>query len=75
MDLITAVFQAIGQSITAFAQNLASAFTSITSMFWTPGVGEASGSLTVLGILVLLTAGVSLCVFAFTFIYKLVRRA
>lgn len=72
--MISAIFEAIGQSITAFAQNLANAFTSITSMFITEGTGGAY-SLTVLGTATLITAGVSLVVFAFTFLYKLIRRA
>lgn len=72
--MIQVIFQAIGESITAFAQNLASAFTSITSMFLTSGTG-GSYELTVLGTATLITAGVSLVVFAFTFLYKLIRRA
>lgn len=71
--MIAVIFDAIGQSITAFASCLASAFTSITSMFV-----DTSGTtpvLSTLGILTLVTAGVSLVVFAFTFLYKLIRRA
>ena len=73
--MISAIFEAIGQTITAFAQNLASAFSSITSMFWTEGNGTTGGSLTTLGIATLITAGVALVVFAFQFIYRLIRRA
>lgn len=71
--MINAIFSAIGDSISAFAGALSSAFGGITEMFYdstasTPG-------LTPLGIVTLITAGVALVVFAFTFVYKLIRKA
>lgn len=71
--MIQAIFAAITESITAFANCLGQSFTSITSMFITTS-GETT-TLTTLGIATLITAGVSLVVFAFRFIYRLIRRA
>lgn len=73
--MIDAIFDAIGDSVTAFTANLGTAFSGITSMFYDPTANTGAGALTPLGIVTLITAGVALVVFAFTFIYKLIRRA
>lgn len=76
MDIIAAIFETIGATITAFAENMASAFTSITGMFWVEPTGtETVGHLSTLGVFTLITAGISVLIFAFTFIYRLIRRA
>lgn len=72
--MISVIFETITTSVTSFASALGSAFTSITSMFLSSGTG-GTYELTVLGTATLITAGVSLVVFAFTFLYKLIRRA
>lgn len=71
--MISAIFQAVGDAITAFATNIASAVQSVTSMF----VTESSGtySLTVLGTLLLIAVGVGLVFWAFRLIKGLVKRA
>lgn len=71
--MINAIFQAVGDAITAFATNIASAVQSVTSMF----VTESSGtySLTVLGTLLLIAVGVGLVFWAFRLIKGLVKRA
>lgn len=71
--MITAIFGAIGDSITAFSGNLSSAFSGITDMFYDTTL--ATPALTPLGIVTLLTAGISIVIFAFTFIYRLIRKA
>lgn len=73
--MINSIFETIGQSIQGFMGNLTSVFSSITSLFWTPGTGSEGGQLTLLGIVLLITAGVSLTVFAFRFIASHLRRA
>ena len=73
--MISEIFETIGESITGFMGNLTSVFGSITSLFWTPGTGSDPGSLTLLGVVLLITAGVALCTFAFNFIASHIRRA
>ena len=71
--MIQAIFQAIGDSTTAFTANLSSAFSGITAMFYDSTA--STPALTPLGIVTLITGGIALVIFAFTFIYKLIRRA
>lgn len=53
ISLITAVF-------TEVFSWLKTAITSVLAIFYTPGVGDAAGSLTVLGILALIALAVSI---------------
>lgn len=71
--MISAIFGAVGDAITAFAQCIASSVTSVTSMF----VAESSGTytLTTLGTLLLIAVGVGLVFWAFRLIKGLVKRA
>lgn len=71
--MISEIFQTIGEAITAFAQALASGVTSITSMFYTPGSGSDPGSMTFLGTLLLIAAGVGIVYWAFYLIRNLLR--
>ena len=73
--MISEIFSTIGQSIQGFMGNLTSVFSSITSLFWTPATEGTGGSLTLLGVVLLITAGVALCTFAFNFIASHIRRA
>lgn len=50
---VTAVFAAMGEWLAKFIPTL-------ISLFWTPGTGEAAGSLTFLGILSLCSLSVSI---------------
>lgn len=70
--MISDIFQAVGDAVTAFAQALASSIGSVTSMFYT--TGENAG-LTVLGTLILIVVGVGLVYWAFRLIKGLLRRA
>lgn len=73
MEIITLIFQAIGQAVTSFAQALASSVTSVTSMFYTAGSGSDPGSLTFLGVLLCIAGGVGLVYFAYKTIRGLIK--
>lgn len=66
-SMITAIFQAIGQAITAFGGVIGNGFSSAVALFWN---GTA---LTDTGILMLIGAGVALVWFAVALIMKLIR--
>lgn len=66
-NMVSAIFTAIGNAITAFAGILGNAFSSMVSLFWN---GTA---LTDVGVLLLIGAGVGLVWGAFAFIRALVR--
>lgn len=71
--MINAIFGAVGDAITGFAQCVASGVTSVASMF----VTESSGtySLTMLGTLLLIAVGAGLVFWAFRLIKGLIKRA
>lgn len=73
MEIITLIFQAIGQAVTSFAQALASSVTSVTDMFYTAGSGSNPGQLTFLGVLLCVAGGVGLVYFAYKTIRGLIR--
>ena len=73
MEIITLIFNAIGQALTAFASQLANAVTSVTAMFYTPGSGSDPGQLTFLGVLLCIAGGVGLVYFAYKTIRGLIR--
>lgn len=70
--MISAIFEAVGQAISAFSTALASGISSVTSMFYQ--TGENAG-LTTLGTLLLIAVGVGLVFWAFRLIKGLVKRA
>ena len=71
--MISDIFSTIGQAVTAFANQLASAITSITALFYTPGESGAAGQMTFLGTLLLIAAGVGLVYWAFYVVRNLLR--
>lgn len=70
--MIGEMFSVIGEAITSFASSLASAFTAITTLFYTPGVDNAPGEFTFLGTLALIGVGVGLVYLAYRVIRKLI---
>lgn len=70
MNIISDIFTAVGQAITAFTTNLSSAVSGITSMFYTSG---ENGGLTFLGLLLCIALGVGLVYWAFRLIKSLIK--
>ncbi len=63
------VFTEVWQSLVTFLTGL---FTNISALFYTPASGSGSGSLTFIGTLALITAGVSLILLVFNLIRSFV---
>lgn len=70
MNIITDIFSAVGQALTAFTTNLSNAVSGVTSMFYTTGEG---GGLTFLGLLLCIAMGVGLVYWAFRLIKSLIK--
>lgn len=70
---VSDVFKVIGDAVTAFIGVLSNGISSIVSIFYTAGTGDAPGSFTFIGILLLIGAGVGLVYWVFYLIMKLCR--
>lgn len=75
MQIVTDLFAVIGGAISNFATSLASAITSVTGMFYTPGTDGGAGSFTFLGVLLLVTIGIGIVYWSFRLIKSLVHKA
>lgn len=62
--MINAITQVWGQVVSYITSN----FSNITALFWTPASGEVAGSLTFVGTLAVIMAGVSLMLLVFNLI-------
>lgn len=71
--MITQIFQVLGDIISAFASLVVDLFSSVVSIFYTAGTGSDPGSLTIVGTLTLIGAGVGLVMWAFRFLRSLIR--
>lgn len=70
--MIADIFSEIGAAVSGFTTALASAITSVTSMFYTTG---ENGGLTVLGSLLLIGVGVAIVYWVFRLFRGLISRA
>lgn len=68
MEVISAIFNAVGQAISGFSTALASSVTSVTAMFY-----DSTNGLTFLGVLLCITLGIGLVYWAFRVIRNLVK--
>ena len=71
--MITQIFQVLGDIISAFASLVVDLFGSVVSIFYTAGTGSDPGSLTIVGTLTLIGAGVGLVMWAFRFLRSLIK--
>jgi len=73
-DFVVQIFNVLSNIISAFASLLVDLFESIVAIFYTaPSGTETTGSLTVVGTLMLIALGTGLVIWAFNFIRKLIR--
>ena len=68
MELITAIFEAIGTTVSQYVGILTSMFSSLVNIFY-----DASSGLTILGVLLVFTFGVGVVKFGFNLIRSLLR--
>ena len=71
--MVGAIFDVIGEIISAFASLLVSLFGSVVSIFYTAGSGNDPGSLTVVGTLALVGLGTGLVIWGFHYLRSLIR--
>lgn len=71
--MVSAIFTTIGDIIEAFVSCLGSLFTGVAGLIYTPGTGSESGSLTVLGTLLLIALATGLVMWGFYFVRSLIR--
>lgn len=69
--------QAILDVITTIIEGIASAFANVVNsmipIFWTAGVGEAAGSLTFIGVIVLISLSIALVTFMINWVTRIVK--
>lgn len=71
--MVSSIFEILGDIVTNFSGLLVELFTAIVSVFFTPGTDGAPGELTIIGVLTLISVGVSLVIWAFNFFRRLLR--
>lgn len=71
--MINAIFGAVGEAITAFAQAVSSSITAVAGMF--VDTSGTSPTLTTVGTLLLIAVGAGLVFWAFRLIKGLIKRA
>lgn len=76
MEIIAPIFSVIAETIEKFADCIKDVFSNVVSLFYTaPTTSGGTGSMTVLGVLLLIAVGTGLVMWAFRTIRGLVRRA
>lgn len=73
MQIVQAIFEALTSIVSSFVTMLTSLFQNVVNLIYTPGSGSDPGSLTVLGVFLLIGLGTGLVLWAFYFIRSLIR--
>lgn len=72
MEFITAIVSGLGTAMTTFVPNIATTLVDgFSGLFWTAGVGDTAGSLTLLGQGLLAIAGIGLTIGAILKVYHI----
>lgn len=71
--MVSQLFDNLGDIVTGVADVVVTVFEKIPAVFYTPGVGESPGSLTIIGILALIGVGFSLVRWGFNLILRLIK--
>lgn len=72
MEVVTGIFDTLGQIATEFGSFLASLFEGVVQLFWTEGAGSEPGQLTFLGVVMLLSLATGLFIWAFGYLRRLI---
>jgi hypothetical protein len=71
--MVEAILTTLGVYIPLIGTMFSSVFESVASVFYTPGLLEAPGEMTVIGGLALVAVAIGLFMFGFRFVLKLLR--
>lgn len=70
--MVSEIFQTIGEALSEFMNVITTGFNSVVGLVWTAGEGGA-GSLTPLGVILLIGLGVGVAYFAISFLIRAIR--
>lgn len=73
MDIVSSIFSTLGEIAESFGTLMVSLFQSVINLFWQPNTGGTGGSLTVLGVFMLIGLATGLFIWAFSYIRRLIR--
>lgn len=73
MEIVSQIFNTLGQIAQSFGTLLVGLFETAVSLFWREGEGSSGGQLTVLGIFMLIGMASGLFIWAFRYIKQLIR--
>ena len=73
MDFITTLFEALQEIVSSVGSLIGDVFKSVVDLIYTPGTEGASGSLTIVGVLLLITMAVGLFFFVFRWVRSLIK--
>lgn len=71
--MVSAIFEELTTIASDFVSFLVSLFQSVVSIFWTAGSGSDPGSLTFVGILLLISIATGLVMWALSFLRRMIR--
>lgn len=74
MGIITSIFEAISSVISGFLDVLSNLFGGLIDLFWTAGADGSGGSLTILGILLIIGVAAPLVFWGLNWIVSLFKR-
>lgn len=73
MEIVQGIFQTLTSIAQSFVTMLTGVFQNVVNLIWTPGTGSEGGSLTVLGVFLLIGLATGIVLWAFYFIRSLIR--
>lgn len=71
--MVVNIFDTIAEIVTGVTSAFLTVFEGIAQVFYTPAVGDGTGSLTIIGILALLGVGFGLARWGFSLILRLIK--
>ena len=73
MDFVTTLFEALKQIVSSVGALIGDVFKSVVDLIYTEGADGTGGSLTIVGVLLLITMAVGLFFFVFRWVRSLIR--
>ena len=73
MDFVTTMFEGLQEIVTAVGSLIGEVFQSVVNLVYTPGADGTGGSLTIVGVLLLIGVAVGLFFFVFRWVRGLIR--
>lgn len=68
------IWSSLSEIATAVADTIVTVFNKVSSIFWTPAVGETAGQITFVGYLAIAGLAITIITFAIRWIMRLINR-